>query len=414
MNPLSFSKMELVATCPAAGAIPWVEDLDDDNDRRDEGKVAHRFLELVSKGRERGLPTEEARDVALAQIPDDDRHIAAVIDIEHLPVDLRAEVSFAWNWKTRTGRYLGQGLDRRYQALPEGVAPIDPDAEIPGTVDILGHDPENATVLVGDYKRGVTRYPRPGVFAQTLLGGLAAASVLGAERAVLDLVYLNDDGESFLVRDEVDLWDLERGAERIARAVAAAQGYAPLVAAGAPVPLVTGKHCRYCPARKNCNATTALVRALPERFESVLAEGPWRDLALDRRARRYHLVVGLKRLLEDMLSEVYADAAANPIDLGDGTVLRAEPYEREKLVGDVAYNVLAGMVGKEAADRAVKRSVSKDAAGKEISEALEPGQKFKTKKGDGMWDRFMREVRAKNGTTWERGETVRPVKIRSK
>jgi hypothetical protein len=416
MNPISFSRAELVATCPAAAVIPWVDEIydalngEEEPEPRREGTVAHRFLELVSGHRADGKDTEGARALALAEVPDADRPIAAVLDLDHLPVDLRAEVAFAWDWRARRGRLLGQGLGRRYHALPSGIAPLGP-TEVPGTVDVLGLG-EGGVVLVGDYKRGRTRYPRPGELLQTVLGGLAACDVFGADRAVLDLHYLREDGQHFTVRDELDAWDLEIGAARFARAMDAAVAMEPLAAAGATLPLVTGRHCRYCPARKNCNATTALVRELPERFEGILKEGRWNDLALDRRARRYHLLVGLKSLVDDLLGEAYIDAAAHPVDLGDGTVLRAEPYEREKLVGDAAFPIYAAMFGREAAERASKRTMSWEAARAEIAATRKPGEKIETKAGDGLLDRFRREVRARNATNYERGETVRVVKIK--
>lgn len=428
MKRPTFSKLQLAITCPASMVIPSVVDIDE-KPAAASGKTVHRFLELVSKARDADpeLSALDARDAVLgtfeleiAAIRDDDeRHrreeeldALRAIDVESLPTQLAAEVAFAWNWRTRQARELGRSLDRAYDVGPD---------EIPGTVDLLGVVERDGVryVYVGDYKRGVTRYGRPGSYAQTLAGGLAAAQVYKADVAHLELIYLDSDGLSWPVHDEVDAWDLDGFADRIEAAMLKAEQLDVDFAAGRPLPLVTGKHCRYCESAKNCSATTAIVKASVEQLVQLraLTDGASPEakvfehlLAPDRIADTLRNVWSFRSLLSRLEHEIEMLARQEPLDMGNGEMYGPVAYERERLEGEPAFALLKKWYGEKAAAEHAKLSVSKDAAKKAISRYKQPKEKITTKKRDGVFDRFVAELRAQGAVRLEAGETVRTYK----
>lgn len=441
----SFSKLHLAMTCPASMVIAPVIDVGD-TAPASRGRALHSFLERLSQVRaaDPSLSALDARDVVLAEferapLPDPfepgvlgdvfdegearDRReleLAAMraVDVEALPTQLAAEVAFAWDWRARRARELGRGIGRAY--VEHG---LDVEREIAGTVDLLGfvdRGPGARVVYVGDYKTGITRYPRPKSFAQTLIGALCASQLLGADLAHVELIYLDGDGVAWPVSDEIDSWDLDGFADAVERALDTGLAYEQLHAQRQAIPLVRGRHCRDCPSVLHCPATTALVRSS---IEWIREADPPADLAgeaidayfaslvtPENVADLYHRVSGMRALLARISEQIETIAAREPIDLGDGTMLGRVAWQREKLDGDASADLLIKMYGEKAAAGAIKRTTSKEAVKSTIAAHKAKGEKVSTKKGDGVFDRFLHSLRAQGAVRVESGETVRPYK----
>lgn len=382
---ISGSRIHRVVLCPASESLPHVTDAGP-RPEAERGTLIHRFLERA---------IQVGADVAMTEAPEHLRPYLAAIDFESLPAGLAAEVSFAWDWKARTGRELGRNLGRNYQ----GLAP----REIPLTMDLVGLDKPKGLVLVRDYKTGHTRLPRPGSYGQTLLGGLAACSAYGVDTAVLELTYLDGDGDTWTVRDTVDAWDLATYGDAIERAMEEVQERT-LDGGDDEMSVVEGDHCAYCPAFKSCPAKTALVRQMPGLVDAASAPG---YLAPDRLAKTFHQIQAMKEILGRVESEVFALAAFDELDLGDGTVLGPVTTVREKYQGDVAAQVLTDIYGPEVAKRASKISVTKESLRDAVHSQLQPGDKLATKAGTGKLDRVNQEIRARNGVDMTRTTSVR-------
>lgn len=395
----TFSTLPLAATCAGSAVIPPVDDDNEESEARDRGTAIHAFLERVAQIRAARpeVDSDAARAIALGEVGESDYATALRgIDLDTLPAHLAGEVALAWDWRTRRGRELGRNLGRRYPALGP--------TEVAGTVDVLGLD--TPTVYVGDYKTGRTRYARPGSYLQTVAGALAAASALGATRAVVELVYLDEDGRSWPVRDELDEWDLASAAESLSVVMDRVTALGTDYRAGVAIPLSTGPHCARCRALKNCPAQTALVRALPSDVVELVDRPDY--LSPERVADTFRRVEEMKSLLARVESEVFALAAREGgIDLGDGRVLGPVEWERERLDGSAAHDLLATWYGTAVARDAAKLSVSKEAARAVIANRLQPKEKLSTKRGDGVFDRFLAALRASGGVRTESGTSIK-------
>jgi hypothetical protein len=415
VNPTG-SKIHRVWKCPASVVLP--QNVDDDREERNEparnrGRHIHEFLENVkAKGR-----TE-----ALASIADDDvRSICAALDLDKMPVHLATEVAYAYNWRTGTARELGRNLGHRnYDDLG-----VDWSCEIPCTLDIVGegrfmlHGSEVHRGYCGDYKTGHTRYPRPGEFGQTLLGALCLRSVMGVDDVTVELIYIDEYGESYPVRDTVDAWQLSVFEEELRIAMDSLIGLGAAYARGIEIPKHEGSHCDYCPAFKNCSAKVALVKALPAELIAltITPERTNGDGSLDyapgfvtvRNAGMvYEACERIEEVCRRMRSEVCGLAWSEPIELSDGRIIERYETRRRSVEGKVVAKVLEERYGREAALEAITIESSIDAIKRVASAHKQKGEKLETKKGDGVVDQILAELDRRKGLILKVGEECKP------
>jgi hypothetical protein len=382
---VSGSSIHRVLRCAASAALPQVDETSDDPGV-EHGKQVHAHLERVASG----VPIEES----IAFADDSAKASLLVLDHDRLPTHLAGEVAFAWDWQRRTARELGRNLARAYVGLGE--------TEIPLTVDVLGVANAGARVLVADYKTGWTVYPKPQEYGQLQIGGLAAATVYDADEAELQLIRLPDgSAEPWITTGSASSWELQGFGDEVERAMVRVAKARELVKLGRTPDVNVGHHCRYCPARKACPSTTALVLALPDNVAATRGPG---YLAPDRIARTYEQAIALKGLIDGVLDEIYALAATEPggIQVRPGVWLRPKRRRTERIVsetgGSIVYRVLEELHGPQVAEMGTRRTASKEsikAALGQIAPKLK--RKVATKKKDGLFDEVMRLVDQRGG-----------------
>lgn len=433
---VSGSKVHRIWKCQASAILP--QDRSDEAEARSEpargkGRHVHRFLERVRS---------VGREVALGEVPDEASLLCKALDLDDLPTHLSTEVAYAWNWKLRTARELGRNLGHRnYHLLPN--AP-DPTCEIPCTIDVTGHaivkvvqayrwpDSTTGEVMVrrgycGDYKTGHTVYPRPGQYGQTMLGAVCIRSVLQLEDCIVELIYIDDDGEARHVRDLVDEWALDAFEESLAAALGRIPELEAEYDAGRGLPLHQGAHCAHCAGFNHCDAKTALVRAVPAEllqigigpatatltpkkelgeFDVVLPGG----LVNARNGAAVYLaterVIAICRALQQQVCGIaYAD---EPIDLGDGRVIERYVTKRREVAGPIAAVVLERRYGREKAMKALTVETSIDAIRRVVVANKGEKERIETKKGDGVLDQVLAEINKAGGVNTKVSEACKP------
>lgn len=247
---LTASGLARAAACPASHALPSVATPGGAGARR--GTLVHAFYEAVNAG--------TSRDEALAQVPDATvRAMLAAIDLAEIPVG-RAEVAFAYDWRTGRARELGSAGHRDYRSARP--------TEIPGTVDLLALDlPRSATVIdwSTDHDLDV-----PAKRAQVDVYLLMVARAYGLTQVHGAIGSHRHDGALAWHRWGLDVWDLAELGSRVKATVERAEAARALVAVGRTPDVTMGGHCRDCRAFLACPGVAGAVRLF---LETTSAEG---------------------------------------------------------------------------------------------------------------------------------------------
>jgi hypothetical protein len=406
---VSGSKLHRIWKCPASAILPRT--INDEHEARTEpfrnqGKEVHKFLERV---RSVGV------DAALAGLSPEVRTLCMALELDKLPAHLSTEVAFAWNWRTRSARELGRNLGHRdYYNLPEPPT----DEEFPLTLDAIGVEGKRG--YVGDYKKGHTKYPRPGRFAQTLIGACALRQLFDLDDVVVELIYINDAGESFPCRDIVDSWTLDPFEDEIQTIL---DGMSALEAdwmAGRALPKHEGPHCDHCPAFKVCDAKTALIRAVPQELMRLgVREGKPGELDIEpgaitvrNAAAVFEAAERIMAIMRRVKDEVCGLAYHEPITLSDGRVIERYQTSRRHVDGKTAAAVLEQLYGRDQAMKAVDLKVSieaiRDLVVENMDQLAKPRPKIETKKKDGLLDLVLAEIERRGGLAVDVGEECKP------
>jgi hypothetical protein len=290
------------------------------------------------------------------------------------PPDEMAEAAFAYNPETGKARFLGQGLKRKYD--------VDPQTEIPGTVDRAKRAPVDGVAEVRDYKSGFGYMVAPPASnLQLAHNALCVADVQGADsvRIAID----RPDASTSIVLDALDL---AAARERIRALWRAAHQPDPRV--------VTGDHCWRCECITRCPAHLTMAIAFTEgAWPGVM---PTDGLTPERVAQGWEFLKNAKRVLGLVEKTYRAIASQTPIDLGNGKVLGQRTVEREALDGPITFQTLRDMHGEAVARAAVSMETSKTA----LEEALKPVA-GKGKRA-GMVRDALTEIGARNGVVVSR------------
>ena len=334
----SASALDRSFACPASQALPRVRSSGPWAER---GQGVHDFIVTAQL---------KGRDLALEELDPEASHYQLCVNLplDQMPQGGRLEASFAWNWQTRTARFLGVNLDRQYDAydiLPE---------EFVGTTDLDGAVGDLAVVI--DWKSGFKHLGPPEQSGQLRFGALAVAGVRGLDRARVSFWYLRDDGgfrEDFAELNALDLADfadeLEELVERIQRA-------REIVAAGKLPTVSEGPWCDYCPALASCPAKTALARAMvtePQLLLERLGTLTPADAGIV-----YERIKAFEQIAKRIKDGIRSMATLEPIPLSGGKLLREVSWPNTVIKQEVAYKVIAEKYGPDVADQACPRDVT--------------------------------------------------------
>lgn len=339
MRGATFSGLDRIEKCPASAVLPQVRVITevDPKNITSLGTVVHEFLKNVSLS---GL------EAALEAAPPDFRQELEGLDLSSLPASdpesYVAEVALAWDVVADTGRELHRGRgDRDYSAAKPN--------EIPGTVDVVGLTAD--AVNIYDYKRGHRWLGPAAESLQLLAGALAACRAYGRRKAHVAFIRILSDGEARYIRADLDMLDLDAGAERI-RAIVAAVEAAELLQVERKHPALTeGAHCRYCPAFSVCPAKKELAAYLAQPEEGPVLTAETLPKVLER-------LEAAEAVLKKVRESVEEFAHGTPVTLPDGAIYGAVETTRESIDPVKGAAVLGAGYGAALAQSAVETESS--------------------------------------------------------
>jgi len=410
------SRVHRVWKCPASAALRQFSDdspAAEPAPARGRGKAIHAFLQRVGTVERAQLLADAAPEL----VP-----LLEALDLENLPVGLATEVSYAWNWRERTARWLGVDFryDRRVAWITTTRRSRHPSTGIPRShARWTWSEPPACAAppvgrrgyvggrgYVGDYKSGHSKYPAPDMFGQTLLGAACVAPVYGCDDVVVELISIHDNGGHHTVRRIVNTWELDDFAaelyEAMERATTAQFEGWPNPWEEEPQPK-EGTWCEYCPAYRGCPAKLALVRALPAEL-ALLGVAPERGLILDPTALTVSNAAGAWMAIE-RIEEVLGEAKAElcrlawheTIPLADGRVLGRLETSKRAVNGKLAAELLERRYGVAERHLRAKVSVTLEALRQAAAAHLQKGEKLETKSGTGVYDRMLDELERDGG-----------------
>lgn len=362
MNPTA-SKLQLLATCPASGALPavWTEA----TAAMVAGTARHRYLQRA---------TEIGAAEALAEVPVDAPWRAQCESLEASLDEVPAgehEIAYAYDTATDTARCLGPWLDRAYDVSA---------TEISGTADLVCPPSDTRPRwLVVDWK-GEEEVEPAGENLQLAFFAACLARLHQVDEVDVAIGYLRHGGRIWWDRATLGPFDLEAQATRLQGIVRDLDAVRAVVAAGQTPDVEMGLHCRRCPALLACPAQTAAARAMLDAppTNDALAQASAEDAGA-----AWVQVKVLAELADRVRRVLTARAEVAGLPLPDGTRLVPVETNRRALRMELAEPVLRARFGKQI-ETLIERSLTTEAVS-QLARQLAPGKGVQ-KAVDALWD----------------------------
>ena len=362
---LTASRLALASKCPGSFAYPHDGELHADGPAS-KGTAVHAFIEALlawgscEPGR---VEDPEARAVCEGLNPSD------VVGVSGAALgDFHVEVALAYDPATGEAHVLGGDHHRDYSAAPSGF--------VCGTADVValwdeGGDGQerNGRILVTDWKTGSRASIAPAnENPQLAFLALAARKALGRpdDSVAAQLAFVDAGGGISLSRHEFADEELAAAEEEILRILRSVEESRAGEHPEAPR-LVTGGHCRYCPAIARCPAMAGAAQALLSEKDDELTThsvaAAWERLQAVEAAA--------KKVRASISAYVASERCEGDVDLPGGSSLRIVESRRDKIDPNLAMPMLRGAYG-EGADAAVSVSKTglKKLAGPDLSRVM--------------------------------------------
>lgn len=370
MNP-TFSKLDIYADCRLAACLPKAGS---SSRYATEGTVFHQFLDKVVE-LQRPLPTEqdpdhrrsleEAREVALAEAPQELRAGLARMRLDTLaldPASIATEIAFAYDVRTGGARELGRRLERRYAEAAAGAGKPLTEYEYCGAIDRAALVGDRGAYL-GDYKRFGWNLKPANESWQLRAGALCLARTWKRDWVDVEHIVLGEDGEPYGGVHRLETFDLDLfEAELSTLHLRMEEDRARFLDADVPEATLSDR-CKYCPGAVYCPARFAFAHQLAtgehaEVQKIVAAERPVALITDENAPRLWVMKTVAEKVLEDLDRALRDHAFLNPFTLPDGKVVGPVPAnKREVKDGQRAREVLEQLIGADAAKLAVKVEV---------------------------------------------------------
>ena len=377
MNRTTGSGIDRLMKCDAAGVLPRSGS---ESPWSAFGTVMHKFLaDCATVGRE----------AALANVPPEHFDACDGIDLEKLPASrpeaYAAEVGFSYDPDTNTAVELGRGMS--HEDVVKASADLDP-RFIVGVADVVGLTDD--AVVIADYKSGWHDYGDLKGWWQGLFYALCACLVYKREKAVVLLIRVKEDGNSYFASIEIGPMELDGVAQGLLELADRVELNRMRVQAEEHVAPYEGSHCKWCPSFAYCGAKSNLATALaqPEAWSAGVI-GP--QLSISNAALVYERLVAAKAVIEHIESSLREFATDVAVPLPDGYVYGSKQHSETVIDPDAAIPVLTARFGDEVALATLETKQTLTQAA--IKRALTPWAKANGHKMSPVFKQLMEELK---------------------
>ena len=321
----SASGVERLMACAPSGFLPQS---DVTNRWQERGSVVDGFVRSVLSG----TPIE----YALKLIEDKaTRETCRKLDFRRLGGDLsevRCQVAYAIDIRTRTARELGVGINRAYASCALN------DNEMPGTDDIEGIAFVHRGPCVLDVKAGYQLVTRCEDNGQMRFYCAAKMLVTGADAVEGRIAYVKPTGAVIVDSHMFTALELDTFLDELEDAVARAREQKRRYLAGGPLSVATGEHCKYCGALSWCPEYTRLAKAMLG--EALDIEQRVSELTLPEAGAAYLKANDMQTILDRIFHALDARARQEWIPTRPGKAIRPLVYERRSFDTGAAIELL--------------------------------------------------------------------------
>lgn len=353
------SKIERVMACPASHVLPRIEAT---SEYAASGQERHAALAARVTCTTR-QEWSEATQRWLDGIDDD--------VIAHLR-SAGVEVAYAHDVLWDETRVIGEDIGRAYGELRP--------TEIAGSADYVVSGPDYLCVV--DLKTGRGEVTPPERNAQLATLALMAAQAQAWKGPVAVELLLAPEGMTpRRVMAELSPADLARhAADLVVMHGRIYEARADVEAGRTPRHVVTGSHCRYCPAQASCPERSALATQATEK--PMLFRLGWQSLLAVGDAEMVLAARDALRAEADAIDQALREAAkSGPVVAGD-VVCEWRTVERETIDAAKAWAVLSEAYGPDAARAAMTLETSKAGVERGVTAAIAAGALVVGKKKD--------------------------------
>lgn len=308
---LSASNVERALACAASVYLPQA---DRDTKYAERGDTIDHFVRDVLGGTPIAQAIALVKDAAV-------RDTCSRIDFDKLVGDLRnvrTQVAYVIDLRTRTAREIGRNIGRKYGELSE--------FEIPGTLDIEG-ETESGTPVIDDVKAGYVPVTPVEENGQLRTYAAAKALVTGASEVEARVGYIRVNGRVHLDTHTFTTFDTDSFLDEVEEGIARIDRERRVYLAGGSVDVHPGAWCRYCPAMHVCPAQTQLARAMIPTLEQIRARIA--ELSLVECGAAWRTAEQAKNILDMVWEALELRAKSEHLPYEPGKVVRASRFERD-------------------------------------------------------------------------------------
>jgi len=324
------SSLERAERCPTSFCLAQVIATNEDAER---GTAIHAFVAQVLSG----IPAADALELVADK---ETKATCTALDIRSMVGDLdnvRPEVAYAFDTKTRAVRELGVMIDRRYSELEHPPT----EDELVGTVDAEGMRLSGIAVT-GDLKSGFLDQTDPEHARQSHFAAVTRRRSVDAEHVEARIWRVGESGKVKTLEHTFSGFALDELEDDLVAIHAGVVNAHERMQAGETLQVSPGSWCRYCPSKPVCPAFAGLAREMLPNLARVggMIAGVMK-MTPPEQFEIYARVKEAAKLIDEILPRLNAIAKHAPFVSADGTrEVALVAYEKESFSKELAIALL--------------------------------------------------------------------------
>lgn len=351
ISQLSASQLQRADVCPASMVMPWVKS-NTPNVAAERGNIIHKFLEdSINIGRDKALEAVQDSEYL---------HTCENINLNSILEDtnlIQTEIGYKYNILTdvciKIENYRAVNPNEITYTSKQGTT-LSP--EITGITDLVLTNPSGDYTIL-DYKTG---WIPVSVLNNIQLSFFAVCikKLYNPKNITIGIVTVAEDGNLYVEKQKLNEEYLEKMLVRLKNIYANVVSTKIDVENNIKPSVVTGEHCKYCPAMQSCPAYNSLALAMSDaaNMDTLFNIN---SLTIDQIGVVWERVKQAQKVIEDVQKSIRERATREQIPLPNGKMLRIQQVPKESIRVTVAEPILIEELGEELAGQVIEKTITK-------------------------------------------------------